>query len=257
MLLTKRLTGWLVIICGGVISALACSLTSDTLPTSTPPAPLGATSPIVGLNPVTGAVGSQITITGLGFPRNASVNFYLSAQTVANTILLQTLTTDSAGTIKLNFQVPSQLNGTPINSPVALKFILTAPSSGLIASAVFLVQDGTPGAAAVQTGVPNTASGAVQMLFIISAGTDSVLAGNVVTVIGSDTPGAQVNVQVQDANNAILGSAVVGSQVGSNGLGVWQTTIAFRTPTTSTGYVVAFTSVQQSSIPVSDRKSVV
>jgi len=250
MSLTKRLVGCLILLCAGVISTVACNLSSDTPPTSTPAVPLGVDGPILSLNPVTGLIGSPITITGLGFPHDVSVNFYLSAQTVANTILLQTLTTDSAGTIKLNFQVPSQLNGIPISSPVALKFILTAPSNGLIASAIFLVQDGTPGAVAVQTGVPTTGSGGVQTLFIISAGTDSVLSGNVATVIGSDTPGARVNVQVQDANNVVLGSAVVGSQAGSNGLGVWQTTIAFSLPTTSTGYVVAFTSAQQSSIPV-------
>jgi hypothetical protein len=246
----KRLLGYVILLCAAVISVLACNLTSNIPPTSTPPVPLGVDGPILNLNPVTGTIGSSITITGLGFPRDVSVNFYLSAQTVADTILLQTLTTDSSGTIKLNFQVPTQLNGISISSPVALKFILTAPGNGLIASAIFLVQDSTPGSASVQTGVPTTGSGAVQTLFIISAGTDSVLAGNVVTIIGSDTPGARVNVQVQDANNVILGSAVVTSQSGSNGLGVWQTTIAFNMPTTSTGYVVAFTSAQQSSIPI-------
>ncbi len=251
----KRLLALLVVI----LPALACNLGSAaSTPTPAPPTP-GISTPVVGISPVAGPPGTVISVAAAGYPPGSRVNLFLSPQNLPSTTPLTTLTVGAAGTLGFAMAIPDQLNGTPITANETLIFNLSPESGGVGASALFLaLNGGTPGQitatpAGSTAGTGGATGGSTQTLFITGPGMGTSLSGSTVTVTGSgsgsDSP---VTVQVQDANNTVIGSASATIPAAANVIGVWQVTVAFTQPATAiNGYILAFDAAgQQTSIPV-------
>ncbi|MHB8627314.1 MAG: Gmad2 immunoglobulin-like domain-containing protein [Aggregatilineales bacterium] len=239
---------WLLFLVACVLPMLACNLGSNppAPPTLTPVPFTGLAVPLVALNPLSGPPGVAITLTAAGFPANSQLNLFVSLLSAPSATPLTVLTA-SGGTVVFALQLPPQLNGTTLTDGTPLLFTLTPVSGGPSANALFWVQNASGGSSPQPT---TDNGGPVTGVFITSPGIDAALSGTTVTVTGS-APGGAVTVQVQDTNNAVLGSATAYSQAAAGTLGVWQTTIAFAQPAAfGSGYIVAFAGGEQASIPV-------
>lgn len=244
----RRSRFWLLCLAVCTLPILACNLgSSPSVPPTLIPAPVtGLAVPLVGLDPLNGPPGVAITLTGGGFPVNSQLNLFVSLLSAPSATPL-TMLTASGGTVVFALQLPQQINGTVLTDGTSLLFTLTPVNGGPSANALFLVQN-TTGNLLPQPTTDN--SGPVSGVFITSPGMDAALSGTTVTVTGS-APGGAVTVQVQDTNNAVLGSATAYSQAAAGTLGVWQTTVAFAQPAAfGSGYIVAFAGGDQASIPV-------
>src|SRR5260221_13291675 len=115
----------LVILFAFAMPLLACDVgTAPTaVPTYAPPPVLQ--SPILGLNPVTGAPGTVINVAAAGFPEGAKVNLYLSVVNGATPApVAQSLTIGSGGILSFALQLPGQINGTALTSNTDLIFTI-------------------------------------------------------------------------------------------------------------------------------------
>jgi hypothetical protein len=225
---------------------LACNLGGSPAapPTVTPGQILPASVPLIGLNPLSGPPGTTITLTATGFPLNTQLDLYVSLFSAPSTAPLTVLTAGNPLTFAL--QLPEQLNGSALTAGTPLLFTLTPVNGGQSANSLFWVQNSN--AAAPQPTDANVVP--VTGVFITAPGMGTLLSGTSVTVTGSAPSGA-VTVQVQDANNAVLGSATAYSQAAPGTLGIWLTTVGFAQPSAGGGgYIVAFAGNQQASIPI-------
>ncbi len=249
VILRSRPRFWLLCLLLCVFPVVACNLgSSPAAPPTAISAPVsGLTTPLVGLNPLSGPPGVAITLIGGGFPVNSQLNLFVSLLNAPSAAPLTVLTA-SGGTVVFALQLPQQINGTTLTDGTPLLFTLSPVNGGPSADALFWVQNSGNGSAPQPT---TDNSGPVTGVFITSPEIDTALSGTTVTVTGSAPGGAAVTVQVQDANNAVLGSATAYSQAAAGILGVWQTTISFAQPAApGSGYIVAFAGGEQASIPV-------
>lgn len=245
-----------------LIPALACNLGGSTAPTPTAAPQPVLTTPTLGLNPVVGAPGTVVNVSAAGFPVGTRVNLFLSPVSTPSTSPITTLTIGAGGILTFALQLPGQIGNTPVGNNTPLVFTMTAETGGTGASALFLalgsgastatpdITGGTTGGGATNGG---TTGGTGQTLFITGPAIGSYLAGNTVVVTGSGAAtNNTVGVQVQDANNTVLGSANATIQASAGYIGPWQVTVTFNQPAGQTsGYIVAFTAAgQQASIPV-------
>ncbi len=238
-----------------VIPMLACTLGTAAVPTPTAAPPPVRIPPTLGLNPVIGIPGTTVTITAAGFPVGARVALTISLiSTPSNTpVLMQVIGTGGLQTFPV--QLPTTLGTTTIANNTPLVFRLTA-ETGESADALFMVLGSTAATATPITGGgtgTGTGGGTGGILVITGPPIGSFLSGNAITVTGSGAAANNiVGVQVQDANNTILGSANATIQASPGYVGVWQVTVGFNQPAAqTTGFIAAFTAAgQQSSIPI-------
>jgi len=238
---------WILFLAIGILPMLACNLggSPPAPPTSTPAPASGSSVPLVGLNPLSGPPGTTVTLAATGFPAGTQLDLFVSLLNAPSPTPLTVLTA-GGGTLTFALQLPQQLNGTVLSDSTPLLFTLTPVSGGPSANTLFWVQSGISGAP--QPTSANT--GPVSGVFITSPGIGTTLTGASIMVTGSAPAGA-VTVQVQDANNAVLGSATAYSQAAAGTLGVWQTIVSFGQPANSeNGYIVAFAAGGQASIPI-------
>jgi len=247
--LARRMAAGVLIL----LVALACNLGAAATPT---PAPLG--SPLLTVQPVTGAPGTLITLHGVGFAPNVSLNLYLNS-TNSQGSPFAAVRTDASGDVITTLTLPDSFGGVTFGDGQPIVFSLTSANGASTAKALFLVEGtGTPAAAIAPIGsnataFPSqpTAAGQASGVFITQPGINAVLTDPSVTVSGSAPAGA-VLVEVQDSNNVIIarGQATSIMQPGQV-TGTWQTTVAFPQPATSAqGFIVALAAGEQASIPV-------
>jgi Immunoglobulin-like domain of bacterial spore germination len=243
------------------LPAMACGLSDSTPPTLVPPPPeLG--SPMLGLNPISGAPGTIVNVGAAGFPVGAKVNLYLAPVNGANpNPVAQNLTIGTGGILSFALQLPDSINGTALTSSGDLTFTLSTTDGLSKANAIFIAQiggAGTPTATAA-AGTDNTNSGgSTSTLFITSPNISATIIGAGVVVTGSGASfNNTVGVQVLDANYNLLGSALATVQAGTGAVGPWETTVSFPQPgAAAPGYIVAYTVnasggvSQQASIPI-------
>jgi hypothetical protein len=258
----KNLMRTLACLCVLTLPMLACSLGESAQPTATPqPAPT-ISSPVVGLNPVTGPPGTVIRVGAAGFPTGTTVNLYLTPVDVTTpNQVAQGLTIGAGGLLSFAMQLPDKLGDKALTGTTPLNFMISTADNTVRASAVFLATTGTATQSPTDTGDTSggtsggTGGGA---LFITGPAIGSAVSGNSVVVTGSGSAANnRVGVQVLNANNQILGSAIAVIQAGAGAVGPWQITVGFTQPAAATaGYIVAYTVnaqgtvVQQSSIPI-------
>jgi hypothetical protein len=263
----KRLIALLLLI----LPALACNLgASPSTPTPAIPTQAPAfNQPTLGLSPVVGPPGTIMNISAAGFTAGTRVNLFVSTLTKTSTVPITTLTIGEGGYLKFAFQLPSTIDGVQIQNNTPLVFTLTAESGNPGASALFLALTSANNSAVQPTALPGFSTGGTggagdgsggfsgggitADLFITAPPIGSTQASGsvIVTGSGSSTSG-RVTVQIQDANNAVIGSAVANIQALPGYVGAWEATVAYQPPTTQqSGYIVAFTSEgKQASIPV-------
>jgi hypothetical protein len=248
-----------------VLPTLACSLSESAAPTPTQqPAPT-ISSPVVGLNPITGAPGTVIRVGAAGFPTGAKVNLFLTPVDVTTpNQVAQDLTIGAGGLLVFAMQLPDKLGDKTISGTMPLNFMIVTTDSTVRASAVFLATSGSATVAPTSDDTGDNSGGTSGggtgggTLFITSPSIGSAVAGGAVVVTGSGSAANnRVGVQVQDANNKVLGSAIAVIQAGAGAVGPWQITVTFTQPTAAAaGYIVAYTVnsqggvAQQSSIPI-------
>lgn len=181
-----------------------------------------------------------------GFPAGAQVNVYINASqpggaasTTSNPVM-QSLTIGAGGILTFDYQLPTQINNTTLTGSTPLNFTMaTVDNLALQASAVFIA---TAGATATPSS-GTTGTGGTGQLYIISPAISAIISGTSVVVTGSGSAlNSRVGVQVQDARNNILGSALANIQAGVGAVGPWETVVAFAQPVSpSGGYIVAYT----------------
>ncbi|MEP7286079.1 MAG: Gmad2 immunoglobulin-like domain-containing protein [Chloroflexota bacterium] len=259
----KRFIG--ILLCVLVLPSVACNL--GEAPPATPTLAPVLNTPIVGLNPISGAPGTVITVVIAGFPTGSSVNLFLSPADAATstTPIAQNLTIGAGGILSFAFQLPNTVNGTALNSPTSVSLTVSTTDNTVRASALFLanVGNGTPTATPQATNVGNSTSGGSSTsgsnLFITSPSINALVVGNAVVVTGSGSAfNSRVGVQVLNANYQVLGSVLGVIQAGAGAVGPWQVTVGFTQPgAPAVGYIVAYTVnaaggvATQGSIPVS------
>lgn len=237
---------------------LACSLGESAQPTPTPqPAPT-ISSPVVGLNPISGPPGTVIRVGAAGFPTGAKVNLYLTPVDVTTpNQVAQDLTIGAGGLLSFAMQLPDKLGDKTLSGTTPLNFMIVTADNTVRASAVFLATTGTATQSPTDTGDTSGGTGG-GTLVITSPAIGSAVSGNAVVVTGSGSAANnRVGVQVLNANNQVLGSAIAVIQAGAGAVGPWQITVTFTQPSAAaTGYIVAYTVnaqggvAQQASIPV-------
>jgi hypothetical protein len=248
------------------LPAMACGLDTATPVPTSPPALLQ--SPVLGLNPVSGAPGTVVNVSAAGFPQGTTVNLFLAPTTATSpNPVAQNLTIGSGGILTFAMQLPDSLNGTAITGTMPLNFTISSMDGTLRANAIFLAiaAGGTPSATTTTTssnssGGTGSTTGTTgsATLFITSPSINATIPGGAVTVTGSGSAvNNSVGVQVLDANYQLLGSAIATIQAGAGAIGPWQTTVSFPQPGAGeVGYIVAYTVnsagtiVEQASIPV-------
>ena len=251
--------GWTkhLLVLGIVLLALGCNLgsTAEVTIATTTPVPSILSVPLVAVNPVYGPPGTNVTLTTAGFAAGTPLKVYVSSPDDASSSPV-TAVTATAGITTLTVPLPQEINGTTIANGTPLLFTLTSTTGGPNATALFWVQGpGTSAttATAISGGqiVPTAQGGGVTTgVFITAPPINSAVAGSNIAVAGSAPAGA-VTVQIQGANNNVLGSEAASSQATTGTLGVWQTTVAFTPPAAgATGFIVAIQGDQQASIPV-------
>jgi hypothetical protein len=244
-------------------ASLACNLTEPPAPTPTIAPPPVLTTPVLGLNPVSGPPGTVINVGAAGFPVGTKVNLYLSpASTVSNTPVAQSLTIGTGGILSFAFQLPDTVNGKAIANNTNLIVTIASADNTVRASAIFIALSSNATAEAGDTtdNTDNSSGGTADNsgLFITSPAINASIVGSAVVVTGSGRAfNNRVGVQVLDANYKVLGSALATIQAGTNALGPWEVTVGFTQPAgASIGYIVAYTVnsagtvALQASIPV-------
>ncbi len=239
------------------LPTLACSLSeSPTAVPTVPPAP-ALQNPVVGLNPVSGAPGTLISVVVAGFPAGSKVNLYLStADVISPSPTAQDLSIGSGGILVFSMQIPTEVGGKTLSGSTPVNFTVATTDGVVRAGAIFLATSGTPQPTA-QTSTTGGTTGGGQ-LFITSPAINAAIAGGTVVVTGSGSAlNNRVGVQVLDSRNNILGSAFATIQAAAGAVGPWQTTVVFAQPAAATvGYIVAYTVnaqggiAEQASIPV-------
>ncbi len=235
--------------------AMSCTLTDVATPAPTsPPLPV-LPSPVVGLNPVSGAPGTVIRVSAAGFPVGSLVNIYIlinqpSLDTSVTATpsgssagpIMQGLTIGTGGFLTFDYQLPAQINGVNLTGAMPLNVLVSTTNvPPLQGSAIFIVTAG--GATSTPTSLAGGGTGATGQLYIISPNIYAVISGGTVVVTGSGSAfNNRVGVQVLNAQNSILGSALATSQAGAGAVGPWQTTVVFPQPATAGGgFIVAYT----------------
>ncbi|MHB8625267.1 MAG: Gmad2 immunoglobulin-like domain-containing protein [Aggregatilineales bacterium] len=246
---------WWLLLLGVILPALACNLDNGavTISTATPAPSAGFTIPLVGVNPISGPPGTTITLMATGFSVGTQLNVFISTLNTPSSTPATVLTAN-AGVNVFTLPVPQQLNGVAVAAGTPLLFTVAPVAGGATATALFWVQGAVTGQITATTQVQAVATiqngGAVTGVFITAPAIDSAVGGSSVAVTGSAPSGAVV-VQVQDANNAVLGSTTANSQATTGTLGVWQATVTFTPPAgTANGFIVAIQGGQQASIPI-------
>jgi hypothetical protein len=226
--------------------ATACNLTESPTPVPTSPPPPVLPSPFLGLSPVSGPPGTVIRVAVAGFPAGAQVNVYIDAgqpggaAPSASNPVMQDLTIGAGGILTFDYQLPAQINNTTLTGTTPLNFtIATVDNLAVQASAVFIATSGATATPSSGT----TGTGGTGQLYIISPAISAVISGTSVVVTGSGSAlNSRVGVQVQDARNNILGSALATIQAGVGAVGPWETVVTFAQPVSLTGgYIVAYT----------------
>src|SRR5258708_12746847 len=146
--------------------AIACSLTDSPtpVPTLAPPPVLG--SPMLGLNPVSGAPGTSVNVGAAGFPVGSKVNLYLAPVNGANpNPVAQNLTIGTGGILSFALQLPDNINGTALTGTSDLNFTISTTDGTAKANAIFIAVVGGagPGTPTPTAGSPG---GAPTTLFI-------------------------------------------------------------------------------------------
>src|SRR5258708_12523929 len=119
--------------------AIACSLTDSPLPAPTraPPPVLG--SPMLGLNPVSGAPGTIVNVGAAGFPVGSKVNLYLGPVNGANpNPVAQNLTIGTGGILSFALQLPANIKGHPLPGTIDLNFTISPTTHPPHATTQFL-----------------------------------------------------------------------------------------------------------------------
>jgi hypothetical protein len=224
----------------------ACNLAEAPTPVPTSPPPPVLSNPFLSLSPVSGPPGTVIRVAAAGFPAGAQVNVTIGvsqpgqAAPAAPNPVMQGLTIGAGGILTFDYQLPTQINNTTLTGTTALTFtMLTVDNLPMQASAVFIA---TAGATATPSS-GTTGTGGTGQLYIISPAISAVISGTSVVVTGSGSAlNSRVGVQVQDARNNILGSALAIIQAGVGAIGPWETVVTFAQPVSpSGGYIVAYT----------------
>jgi hypothetical protein len=227
----KRLLLWLGLL---ALPSLACNLSASASPT-VPPAPI-LQSPVLGINPVSGAPGTVITVSAAGFPAGAKVNLYLStASSPSLQPSVEGLTVTPGGVLTFSLQLPAQIGATMLSGTIPVVLTVETADKKARANAVFMAS--APG------GINTTATvlpdlqptpGDVSLggqLYITAPAIGSVQSGGRIIVTGSGRAASnRVNVQVLDANNKILGSATATIQAASGAVGLGGGCRLFRSP---------------------------
>jgi hypothetical protein len=258
----KNLIRTLACVCVLTLPMLACSLGESAQPTPTPqPAPT-ISSPVVGLSPISGPPGTVIRVGAAGFPTGAKVNLYLTPVDITTpNQVAQDLTIGAGGLLSFAMQLPDKLGDKTLSGTTPLNFVIASADNTVRASAIFLATTGTATQSATDTGdTSGDTSGGTGggTLVITSPAIGSAVSGNAVVVTGSGSAANnRVGVQILNANNQILGSAIATIQAGAGAVGPWQVTVGFTQPAAAaTGYIVAYTVnaqgvvAQQASIPI-------
>jgi hypothetical protein len=173
----------------------------------------------------------------------------------------QDLTIGAGGLLSFAMQLPDKLGDKTLSGTTPLNFVIASADNTVRASAIFLATTGTATQSATDTGdTSGDTSGATGggTLVITSPAIGSAVSGNAVVVTGSGSAANnRVGVQILNANNQILGSAIATIQAGAGAVGPWQVTVGFTQPAAAaTGYIVAYTVnaqgvvAQQASIPI-------
>jgi hypothetical protein len=184
-----------------------------------------------------------IRVAAAGFPVGAQVNVAISVSQpggAAPNPVMQGLTIGAGGILTFDYQLPAQINNTTLTGTTPLTFtMVTMDNLPMQASAVFIA---TAGATATPSS-GTTGTGGTGQLYIISPAISAVLSSTRVVVTGSGSAlNSRVGVQVQDARNNILGSALAIIQAGVGAVGPWETVVTFAQPVSpSGGYIVAYT----------------
>lgn len=242
-----------------ILPVLACSLSSSAepntpIPPTIAPAALSSGIPVVGINPVIGVPGSRITVTATGFPAGASVNLFLSLANAASTTPIQTLPLNQSGSLSFGLEIPAQLGNVALTNKTVLIFTMAAVNGGPNASALFLVTGSglaTSSAPVVTAATGGTGGSTGGGFYIITPGSGVAVPGSAVVVTGSTTVTNPITVQLLDANNNLLGSAVASINTAAGTPYAWQTTISFAAPAAPTnGYVSASNGLQSTSVSI-------
>lgn len=171
-------------------------------PTTAPPTatatpttvPLTATPvPVATSRPTTGEAGTQVTITGSGFPANTAVNVHLgalasAAAANATPTIYATTTTDSNGAYQVTFAMPSQWpDGSTISEGQVVVIVATADFS-IQVSTIFAYR--TSNATTTPTVTPTATATTVATATSIATSTPTALPSPTIAV--SPTPAANV-----------------------------------------------------------------
>jgi hypothetical protein len=260
----KRLVMLVILL---ALPAMACNLTDAPTPIPTVAPPPVLQNPMVGLNPVSGAPGSIITIGAAGFPAGSKVNLSVAPVTTTTTTtgsttpaVAQNLTIGAGGYLTFAYQLPNELNGTTIANNTPLNFTISSADNLSRANAIFIaVTGGAVATATTQSSDANAGSGGtLSGLYITSPAIGSTLIGTLVTVTGSGrAANNRVGVQVLDANYKPLGNAIATIQAAAGAVGPFEVTVSFTQPASPVpGYIVVYTTnaaggvAEQASIPV-------
>lgn len=163
--------------------------------TATTVPPTATPVPVATISPTTGEVGTQVTLTGGGFPADITVNVHLGALAAAAAAdaaptIYATTTTDGSGAYQVTFAMPSQWpDGSPIPDGQVVVIVATADFSTQ-ASTIFAyctnAATTTPTATPTATATP----GATATETAVATSTPVVTPSP--TVVVSPTPAANV-----------------------------------------------------------------
>lgn len=170
-------------------TATATVVATATATTVAPTATASATAtpvPVATLNPTAGEAGTQVTITGSGFPANTTVNVHLgalasAAAAAATPTVYGTTTTNANGAYQVTFTMPDQWpDGSPLTDGRIIVIVATADFQAQ-ASASFTYQT----AAATSTATPTVTPSAT--VTTAAPATETPIATNTPTVTPSPT----------------------------------------------------------------------
>ncbi|MBX3065042.1 MAG: Gmad2 immunoglobulin-like domain-containing protein [Anaerolineae bacterium] len=241
------------------VATLACNLTGSTSGSNN-----AVSTPVIGLQPLSGPPGTVITVAVSGFTPGALVNLLALPEGQASpTVLARDLLVGASGSLNFALSLPAQIGTTALTRTTALTLTVATADQRELASAVFVAlisSTGTPSSTLAFTPTQGSlgGGGVTQNLYITAPAINSVHTATQITVIGSGVSfNNQVNVQLQDINNNVIASGVATIQGASGALGTWQVTIGFTQPAQrSSGFIYAFTLTssgalaQASSIPI-------
>lgn len=173
-------------------------------PTATATATMTPTAmpvPVATINPTTGEAGTQVTITGSGFPANTTVNVHLGALAVAAAAaapptVYATTTTDATGAYQVAFAMPGQWpDGAPIPNGRVIIIVATADFSAQASTSFTYrttTETATPTATPTVTATPTATATTVATATETPVATSTPSVTPSPTVVVSPTPAANV-----------------------------------------------------------------